>query len=557
MNLKGVIFDFDGTLVTLSIDFRKIKEAILKRARESKLKIPSANLPILELLEEIKRLNGKRGSEFYTEGHRILKGEELNASNYTCPREGALGLLKRLKEEGIKIGIITRNCREVVERVIRRCNIPYDILLTRDDVKKVKPDTFHIKECLRQLCLKKDEVILVGDHPFDIKAGKALKILSIGLKSSGIPEEEFFKEGADFVFDDIGEIGYLLGMEGFKAGKLPNKFLRYLIERYTTKDDKDVIIGPGIGIDCAIFKVKDSTVFAKTDPITLTSKDIGFYLVNINVNDICVMGGLPSHLLTVLLLPEGITFKEIEYVFSQIGQECKRFNIKWIGGHSEVLSGIDSPMAVGLLLGKRIRRLKQQKVKAGDKVFLVKEIGIEGASILARERYNELKKNFSEREIEKVKDAVKKPGISVYKEARILWERFDIKYMHDPTEGGISIALYEMAEAMDTGLLINPERLRFYPPAVKFCKVLNLNPLGIISSGCIVGIIDREEEKKLVELCKRKGIKIKVIGEVVDNKKGVWYVSGRKMLPFPKFPRDEINRLSSPEANYRSSARGG
>jgi len=542
MNLKGVIFDFDGTLVTLSINFRKIKEVILKRARECRLKIPSGNLPVLELLEEIKRLNGKRGSEFYIEGHRILKEEELNASNYICPKEGVLELLKKLKEKGIKIGIITRNCREVVEKVIQRFSIPYDILLTRDDVKKIKPDSFHIKECLRQLYLKKDEVILVGDHPFDIKAGKGLKILSIGLKSEGIFEEEFFKEGADFVFDDIVEIGYLLGIEGFKAGKLPNRFLRYLIERYTAKD-KDVIIGPGIGIDCAIFKVKDSTVFAKTDPITLTSKDIGFYLVNINVNDISVMGGLPSHLLTVLLLPEGITFKEIEYVFFQIGEECKRFNIKWIGGHSEVLNGIDSPIAVGLLLGKRIRRLKRQKVKVGDKIFLVKEIGIEGASILARERYNELKKNFSERYLERVKNAIKKPGISVHKEARILWENFDIKYMHDPTEGGISTALYEMAEAMDTGLLINPERLRFYPPAVRFCKILNLDPLGIISSGCIAGIIDRVEEEELVEFCKKKGIRIKIIGRVIDNKKGVWYTSKGKLFPFPKFPRDEINCL--------------
>ncbi|MGB9642070.1 MAG: HAD-IA family hydrolase, partial [Candidatus Ratteibacteria bacterium] len=491
-----MIFDFDGTLVTLSIDFRKIKGALLKRAREYKLKIPPGDLPILELLEEIKRLNGKRGNDFYFEGHRILKEEELNASRYTQPKEGVLELLKSLRKKGIKIGIITRNCREVVEEVIKKFGILYDVLLTRDDGKKVKPDSSHINECLRHLSLKKDEVILIGDHPFDIKVGKELNILSIGLRSENVSEDGFLKEGADFVFEDIEEIGYLLGMEGFKAGKLPNRFLRYLIERYTAKD-KDVVVGPGIGIDCAIFKVKDSAVFVKTDPITLTAKDIGSYLVNINVNDISVMGGLPSHLLTVLLFPERTTFSEIEYVFSQIGDECKKFNIKWIGGHTEILNGISSPVAVGLLIGKKIRRLKRQKIKVGDKVFLLKEIGVEGASVIAREKYEELKKYFSERYLEKVKNAIKKPGISIYKEARILWENLDIKYLHDPTEGGISTSLYEMSEAMNIGLLIDLKKLRFYPPVIRFCKVFNLSPLGIISSGCITGIIDRQKEKSL------------------------------------------------------------
>ncbi|MGC8868011.1 MAG: AIR synthase-related protein, partial [Elusimicrobiales bacterium] len=264
--------------------------------------------------------------------------------------------------------------------------------------------------------------------------------------------------------------------------------------------------------------------------------------MNINVNDISVMGGLPSHLLTVLLFPERTTFSEIEYVFSQIGDECKKFNIKWIGGHTEILNGISSPVAVGLLIGKKIRRLKRQKIKVGDKVFLLKEIGVEGASVIAREKYDELKKYFSERYLEKVKDAIKEPGISIYKEARILWENLDIKYLHDPTEGGISTSLYEMSEAMNIGLLIDLKRLRFYPPVIRFCKVFNLSPLGIISSGCITGIIDRQKEKSLIEFCKRKRIKIQVIGEVVD-KKGVWYVSSGGILPFPKFFRDEINRL--------------
>ncbi|MDD3726160.1 MAG: HAD-IA family hydrolase [Candidatus Ratteibacteria bacterium] len=542
-NMKGTIFDFDGTLVTLSIDFKKIKEKILREAEKYGLKMPAFNLPILEFLEKIKKINGKKGRDFYIIGHKILREEELRASKHTKPQKGALDVLKRLKGKGIKIGIITRNCREVVEDVIRRFDIPCDVLLTRDDVNKVKPDVSHIKECLKLIGLKADDVILVGDHPFDVRAGKRAGILSIGLKSASIPEDDFVKEGADFVIEDIGEIEYIIGEKGFKAGKLPNRFLRYLLEKYTAGKDRDVISSSGVGIDCAIFKVKDRAIFAKTDPITLTSKDIGFYLVNINVNDIAVMGGIPSYLLTVLLFPEGTTFTDIEYVFSQIGSECKRFGIKWVGGHTEMSGGIASPVAVGLMIGQKLKGLQKKKAKKGDRVFLVKEAGIEGASVIAREKYPELRKHFSERYLQKVKNAAISPGISIFKEAKILWENFNIKYMHDPTEGGISTALYEMAEANNIGLLLYPEKMRFYPPAVKFCKIFGLNPLGLISSGCIVGIISKKEEKKLLDFCRRNRIKAEIIGCVVDAKTGVWYVENGIKSEFPRFTRDEINRL--------------
>ncbi|HPP29406.1 MAG TPA: HAD-IA family hydrolase [bacterium] len=540
--MKGVIFDFDGTLVTLSINFKKIKEKILKEAEKHKLKIYNRNLPVLELLEEIKKLNGKKGKEFYVRGHMILKEEELRASEYTKPGKGAVDLLRRLKTKGIKIGIITRNCRTVVEKVIKKFGILYDVMLTRDDVRKVKPDSSHIEKCLQMMGLKKDDVILVGDHLFDVRAGKMAGILSAGLKSGSISEEDFLKEGADFVLEDIEDVEYILGIKGLNTGKLPNRFLRYLLERYTAGRDGNILISPAVGIDCAVFKVSDKVIFAKTDPITLTSKDIGFYLVNINVNDLAVMGGLPEYLLTVLLFPEGITFPEIEDVFSQIKGECERFGIRWVGGHTEIIPGIKNPIAAGFLSGKRIKKIKKQMIKRGDIIFLVKDIGIEGASIIARERYDVLKRYFSDRYLEKVKNSIREPGISVFREAMLLWENLDIKYMHDPTEGGISTALYEMAEANNTGLLIYPDKLKFYPPVVKFSKIFNLDPLGIISSGCIVGIAGKSEEKKLLNFCEKRRIEVKIIGKVIDQK-GVWYFSDGKTILFPSFSRDEINSL--------------
>jgi hydrogenase expression/formation protein HypE len=538
--MEGVIFDFDGTIVELSIDFKKIKEKILNEAKERKLKIPEKNYPILELLEKIRKLNKEKGEEFYLTGHKILREEELKACKKTRPKEGAVELIEKLKENGIKVGIITRNCKDVVYKVVNKFNIPYDVVLTRDDVEKVKPDPFHIKKILEKLNLKKENVLIVGDHPFDVRCGKKLNLITCGVLSEYTKEEDFIKENADFILDDIREIEYVVSLKGFPCGKLPNKFLKYLLEKYTSKD---IFVSPGIGIDCAIFKFDEKYVYAKTDPITLTSKDIGFYLVNINVNDISVMGGIPLYFLCCLFFPKDTKFNEIEYVFSQISKECKKFNIKWIGGHTEIIPDIKNVIGVGFTIGKKIRKIKFEKVIPEDIVFLVNEIGIEGASIIAREKYEELKKYFSEKYLNKIKNSIKNPGISIFKEAKKLWENLKIKYMHDPTEGGISTGLYEISESKNIGLLIDLKKLRFYKPVIKFCKILNLNPLGIISSGCIIGIISKKHEKKLIDFCRKNKIKFEIIGKVIKGK-GVFYKVNDKIEKLSKFQRDEINKLT-------------
>ena len=541
--MKGVIFDFDGTIVELSIDFKKIKERILNEARNRKLKVPEKNYPILELLEKIRKLNKEKGEEFYLTGHKILREEELKACEETRPKEGAVELIKKLKENGIKIGIITRNCKDVVYKVVNKFNIPYDVILTRDDVEKVKPDPLHIKKILEKLNLKKEDVLIAGDHPFDVRCGKKLNLITCGVLSEYTKEEDFIKEKADFILDDIREIEYIVNLKGFHNGKLPNKFLKYLLEKYTSKD---IFVSPGIGIDCAIFKFDEKYVYAKTDPITLTSKDIGFYLVNINVNDLSVMGGIPLYFLCCLFFPKDTKFNEIEYVFSQISKECKKFNIKWVGGHTEIIPDIKNVIGVGFTIGKKIRKIKFEKVIPEDIVFLVNEIGIEGASIIAREKYEELKKYFSEKYLNKIKNSIKNPGISISKEAKKLWENLKIKYMHDPTEGGISTGLYEISESKNTGLLIDLKKLRFYKPVIKFCKIFNLNPLGIISSGCIIGITGKKYEKKLIDFCRKNKMKVEIIGKVIKEK-GVFYKADDELKKLPRFQRDEINKLTEIE----------
>ena len=541
--IKGLIFDFDGTLFITSIDFGIIRKKILTLANQLRLKIPQKSMPVLELIEEIKKANRRKKEIeiFVKKAKEIIEEEEEKCIKKAKPVAGAVNLLKVLKENGMKIGIITRNCSKVVIPLLKKYNIPYDALLTRDDVKKVKPHPFHIKEMIKKLSLKNYQVIVVGDHLFDIKAANCIGVKSIGVLTGG--RREFGKENPTFVFGDINGIKYLFGFERLKAGKIPNFLLSYLLKEYTILN-KNVVVGPGVGIDCAFFREREEIIAVKTDPITLVGKDVGFYLVNINVNDLVVMGAIPRYLLTTLIFPQGIKFPEIEEIFSQINNECRKFNIKWIGGHTEISEGVNKPVCCGTLLGIPVRKdIKAGKIRKGDSLILIKEVGIEGASIIVREKGKELKKFFSERFLRKVADSIYNPGISIYHEAISLWKNFNICGMHDPTEGGISTGIYELSERYRVGFLIYSEKIKFFPPLKKLLKYFNISPYGIISSGCILAIAPFEEAMRIKRFFERKKVSCEIIGKVVDKKEGVKIIEKGKIKELPVFTTDEITKI--------------
>jgi phosphoglycolate phosphatase len=213
--LKGAIFDFDGTLVSHDMDFQKIRETIIKEALRYRLRIPRKSLFILELLEYTERHNQENASskKFLNEAKEYLRNMEIASAEKASPVPGSIHFVRALKRDGIKIGIITRNCRDAVRMVIKRFEIPYDVLLTRDDTEKVKPDKMHIKTAIKLLGLKENEVVMVGDHPMDILCAKNSGVLSCGIISEKIDSGRLKDAGADFIFEGIEDVGCLFGMK--------------------------------------------------------------------------------------------------------------------------------------------------------------------------------------------------------------------------------------------------------------------------------------------------------------------------------------------------------
>ncbi len=335
-------------------------------------------------------------------------------------------------------------------------------------------------------------------------------------------------------------------MDSIPAGKLPPDILRDLLDRYVVSDPR-VIVGPGIGRDAAILDLGDRYLVAKTDPITYATDEIGWYAVHVNANDVACCGATPRWFLVTVLLPAGTASRGLaETIFQQVAEACRQLGIAWCGGHTEVVHDLPRPILVGQLLGEVApdRYLTSAGARIGDVLILTKGIAVEGTAVIVREKRDALCGVVSEAELRRWAGFLHEPGISVVRDARLALEVGGIHALHDPTEGGIATGLWELAEASKVGLVVDRRRIAVLPECETLCRVLGLDPLGLIASGALLIAADRDRAGEILHRLSAEGISAAAIGEVVPAERGVLMrMADDSTQPLPTFPRDEITRL--------------
>ena len=331
-------------------------------------------------------------------------------------------------------------------------------------------------------------------------------------------------------------------LKKLKAGKLPLELLDDLLSGIEITDPR-VVLGPKVGEDAALIDFGDRYLVTKTDPITFATDLIGWYVVQVNANDLAVMGATPKWLMVTMLLPEGITTDEVRGIFRQLTQACRERDITLVGGHTEVTYDLNRPIAIGSMLGEvpKDEVVMTSGAQVGDSIILTKGISIEGTSILAREASEELREaGVSDEIIERAREFLFSPGISVVRDAQIATGAARVHAMHDPTEGGVAGALLEFATGAGVGLEIDAARLPVLPESRIICDALGLDPLGLIASGALLATVAPENATTVIDALRREGISAVEIGRLTERDHGLKMLTPQGVVDLPRFERDEL-----------------
>ena len=325
-----------------------------------------------------------------------------------------------------------------------------------------------------------------------------------------------------------------------KTGKVPESILKRSILRQIHTKREEVLGGAAVGEDCAAIQLAEDEVFVlSTDPITGTAEDIGSLAIQITLNDLASAGAEPIGVLLTVLLPEEITEPEIRQMVQQAEEACSKANVQIIGGHTEVTTAVNRTVitATGVGKVKKGNLISTSGARAGMDIVLTKWIGLEGTSIIAKEREQELLSRFSENFIFRAQKFDQM--LSVIPEAAVA-VRSGVGAMHDVTEGGIFGALWELAESSGVGLEIELKKIPIKQETVEICEFFGINPYELISSGSM--LMAALDGNRLVMDLKKAGIEACVIGKATEgNDRVLWNEEERRFLEPPK--TDELYKV--------------
>ena len=220
MKVRAVVFDLDGTLVRFNIDNATLKRevitALAKRGvPQSIFSVEDSLTDLLDKVEAYLNANnvGDEGRKrIWDEVFKAIRRFEEEAMSTASLMPGAYDVLSSLKEKGFKIGLITLNSSVVARNVLDKFGIRkfFDAMMSRDDVRNVKPNPEHLLKVLEELGVKPGEAVVVGDTVFDMRCAKKVGALAVGITTGRSSEEELRRAGADCVIESLSEILVLL-----------------------------------------------------------------------------------------------------------------------------------------------------------------------------------------------------------------------------------------------------------------------------------------------------------------------------------------------------------
>jgi hydrogenase maturation factor len=328
-----------------------------------------------------------------------------------------------------------------------------------------------------------------------------------------------------------------------QPGKVPPDILARVLG-LDRGECEELVVGPAIGEDAAVLCLRDGLVAVTCDPITFPTPRPGRFAVCVNANDIAAMGAQPHYCTVAVMLPPGSTEDSLLALMADLVQTAREFGVVLIGGHTEVTEAVQWPVLSVTMFGSLVAAepLRTGGARAGDSVLQVGPLALEGTAILAVTHGERLRGELGEAVVAAALRLMDDPGLCVVAPALVLARAADVHALHDPTEGGLATGVAEMAQAAGLGVCVDEACLLQRPETTAVCSCLGYEPLGLISSGCLLAATAPAAADRLVAELQGHGHPAARIGHFTADPAMVLVRKDAGHQPLPTFAVDELAR---------------
>jgi len=300
------------------------------------------------------------------------------------------------------------------------------------------------------------------------------------------------------------------------GGQLSNALMRELIAPALDPAASGGPLNDAAVVDVAGARVAFTTDSFVVSPIRFPGGDIGELAVNGTINDLAMMGAVPVALSLAFIVEEGLPFEELRAVTASAAKAAARAGARIVTGDTKVVGrGAADRLFVntsGIGLVPAGVAPSAERAAAGDAVIVSGSIGLHGIAIMSVREGLDF-------EVEIVSDTQGLGGLV----AAMLAVEPDVHVLRDPTRGGLSSALNEIAAASRVGMVLDEPAIPIPGPVRAACEFLGLDPLHVANEGKLVAIVPGASADAVLAAMRARpeGAEAARIGTVVADHPGM------------------------------------
>lgn len=247
------------------------------------------------------------------------------------------------------------------------------------------------------------------------------------------------------------------------------------------------------------------------EPLEFPGGNIGSLAVHGTVNDLAVSGATPLYLTLSAMIEEGLEIAVLDRVLASMAEACRESRVKVVAGDTKVLrrgqgGGVYFAMTgVGVRCSSSPLGIKQ--IRPGDVILLSGSVGDHGTAVLlAREQFG-------------LSGALKSDSASVVPITKALMATPGLRFMRDPTRGGLATVAHEIAEATACTVRLNETRIPVLDPVQAVCDMLGYDPMFLACEGRVVAVMQAESAEPALTRLKELGYsEAAVIGSIENGR---------------------------------------
>ena len=320
-----------------------------------------------------------------------------------------------------------------------------------------------------------------------------------------------------------------------RIGKITENALKRSVLKLLRTEYKDVK-SAAVGSDCAFSSNKEA--FSSVATVTAKTSNPGFYAVMKALMGLFSQRIIPDHVTVSIMLPADAEEKMVKDIVKGAITAAKKCGVAYAGGHTEVTDAVNRVLVTAnAVAGRSDSALASAKPTAGDELVVTKWIGLEGTSMLALEKKEELSSRYPVPFIEEAERFAEL--LDIRSEAAVAAES-GVTAIHDVSSGGIYASLWEMSEKAGCGLLVDLRKIPVRQETIEICEFFEANPYQLLSGGAL--LIAAKDGEGLVKKLEDAGISAVVVGVLKEgNDKIIINGDERRYLESPQ--SDEIHKV--------------